>query len=61
MSNKEIQEVTRAFPEIARINDPTLRDQVIECWIDAWHQSQYTTLDEAIFPHKCQAAVSLIM
>jgi putative nucleotidyltransferase with HDIG domain len=49
LSNNEIHDVYRAFPEIARIQDPTLRAQVIDCWIDAWHQSQYTTLDEAIF------------
>lgn len=49
MSNNEIQDLNRAFPEIAHIQDPTLRAQVTACWIDAWHQSQYTTLDEAIF------------
>ena len=49
MSNNEIHEVNRSFPEIARIQDPSLRTKVIACWIDAWHQSQYTTLDEAIF------------
>jgi putative nucleotidyltransferase with HDIG domain len=49
LSNNEIQDLNRVFPEIARIQDPTLRAQVTACWIDAWHQSQYSTLEEAIF------------
>jgi putative nucleotidyltransferase with HDIG domain len=52
LNHKEIQDLNRAFPEITRIQDTTLRAQVTACWIDAWHQSQYATLEEAIFsPH----------
>jgi putative nucleotidyltransferase with HDIG domain len=49
LSIHEIQDVERVFPEITDIQDSKLRSQVTACWIDAWHQSQYTTLDEAIF------------
>ncbi|MCW4039904.1 MAG: HD domain-containing protein [Candidatus Bathyarchaeota archaeon] len=49
MSNNEIHDINRTFPEIASIQDPTLRSQVTACWIDAWHQSQYATLEDAIF------------
>lgn len=49
LSNNEVQDIERVFPEIARIRDSKLRSQVTACWIDAWHQSPYTTLEEAIF------------
>lgn len=49
MSSNELQDLNRVFPEIARIQNPTLRAQVTACWIDAWHQSPYSTLEDAIF------------
>jgi putative nucleotidyltransferase with HDIG domain len=45
----EIQDVERAFPAITDIQDTKLRSQVTACWIDAWQQSKYATLEEAIF------------
>jgi putative nucleotidyltransferase with HDIG domain len=49
VSIDEIQNIERAFPAITDIQDSTLRSQVTACWIDAWHQSKYPTLEEAIF------------
>ncbi len=49
MKPEEIKYVGKVFPEIDAIKDPQLREQVAEAWIEAWHASKYSQIEDAVF------------
>lgn len=52
ISSSEYDRIAEVFPEIARIENRLLRDQVAAVWTRTWEMSGYTDIHEAVFaPH----------
>ena len=47
--SKDCEYIRHVFPEIDAIQDPKLREQVIEAWIEAWRSSKYPRIEDAVF------------
>jgi len=45
----KVQKIREYFPMLSKIENPALREKVIQCWVRMWEESHWTELKDCPF------------
>ena len=48
-SSEKIEKIKQSFPIVMKIEDPELRETVIQCWVKMWEESEWEDLNDCPF------------
>jgi hypothetical protein len=46
VSPEDAAYIKRLFPEIDQIQDKALAEKVVEVWVETWHASEWTAIED---------------
>jgi putative nucleotidyltransferase with HDIG domain len=47
VSRTDAEYVASLFPELEQISDPSLREKVVDIWVEVWHESSWEKIEDA--------------